>query len=112
MKNVIKSVIVSGAFVALASVAQTTIYYENGSSYILEPNEEIYVTRHDVYLSPVTRKDGWLVSPKLEPNQKRVGDGVVGEGFCAEFDPSAQKDTFAFTTFGKYCDVNSPIYRE
>lgn len=66
MKYIVSLIMV----ISMSAVADTTIYYDDGSTYTLEPDQEIYISDKGVYSARGGLKT-WLRIIRMEPWTER-----------------------------------------
>ena len=112
------------AFLAIfvsSAAAQTVIHYEDGSTYTLEENQEIYIsTPHSVLFKRQLMKNKDTFFHAQEPWSKRdyvaePTDGMApgSHEWCAAYIPWSEGYTFNMQTWQRYCDTNGDgVYDE
>jgi hypothetical protein len=108
-------------FLPLFVSAQTVINYEDGSTYTLEENQEIYIsTPHSVLFKRQLMKNKDTFFHAQEPWSKRdyvaqpEDDFSIGShGWCEAYVPWSEGLTFNMITWQRHCDTNGDgVYDE
>ena len=100
------------AVMCSAALAETTIYYDDGTTYTLLNGEEAFVSYGDMYVKSEFLDSGQILFAPRYPNRKRdyvetddPSDGLTpgGPEWCAVYEPFQDGYSFADAIWQKNC---------
>ena len=115
-----KYLILTLALISLSAMGETVINYEDGSTYTLGANEEIFVSTAPLFKQSVFDSGKKTLYTKQVPWPKRdyvptPSDGLTvgSHEWCAAYVPWSEGLTFGMVAWQRYCDTNNDgVYDE
>jgi hypothetical protein len=101
------------AVMCSAALAETTIYYDDGTTYTLLNGEEVFVSYNDMFTKQEFLNNGQILFSPRHPNRKRdyvettdPADGLTpgGAEWCAVYEPFKDGYTFSDAIWSKNCN--------